>query len=372
MQKHDQVLGLIEDIYSASCDPLQWVPVAEKIQKLIGGHSVNFALESIRNPAFNHFYTNGATQSDVEYYEKNIIGKDNFNAMFETISVNTAFLTQEKWDEKSLHRCYPYEEFYESMGFAYFNASLFYHDGDKRGWLSVVRHVRDPLFTVEDLNLMQLLTPHLSRAFLINLRLFESQQIQTICMDTLEHLSAGVILLASNGSYVHSNSKGQTYLRRSDNLKQNFRVKIPDLNANQTLQKVISEVLCKKNYSENHIIKFRDNGANMAAICLPWHMSEQSYCWLGKQIGCIIFILSSEVTMTSPSVLQRFFHISRAESQVLHWLMGGISAKLLAEKLSVSEATVRFHLKNLLKIFESHSQTEMLSKVYSLLNIKVK
>ncbi|MGR5322040.1 helix-turn-helix transcriptional regulator [Vibrio alfacsensis] len=369
--KAELILDLIENIYSAACDPVQWVPMAERIQKTIGGHSVNFALENTRNPAFNHFYTNGATKSDVEYYEQNIIGKDNFNQMFDTVSVNTAFLTQNTWCEKKLHRCYPYEEFYEGMGFAYFNATLFYRDDEKRGWLSIVRNVHDPLFTMEDLNLLQLLTPHLRRAFLINMHLFETKNVQNICFDALEHLSAGVILLTNNGGYVHSNTKAQRYLRFADNMKQNFRVKLPDMQANQQLQKIISEVLYSDSYPSNYIVSFREGDAKKAVICLPWQMNEQSYCWLGQQVGCILFILSPCNVSTTPTEIQKLLDISQAESRVLHGVISGLPAKQLAERLSVSETTVRFHLKNLLKTFESHSQTEMLSKVFSLLNVDI-
>lgn len=63
------------------------------------------------------------------------------------------------------------------MGFAYFNATLFYRDDEKRGWLFIVRNIHDPVFTMEDLNLLQLLTPHLRRAFLINMHLFETKNV---------------------------------------------------------------------------------------------------------------------------------------------------------------------------------------------------
>lgn len=369
--KVELILDLIENIYSAACDPVQWVPLAERIQKTIGGHSVNFALENTKNPAFNHFYTNGATKSDVEYYEQNIIGKDNFNQIFDSVNVNTAFLTQNIWCENELHNCYPYEEFYENIGFAYFNASLFYRDGEKRGWLSIVRNIRDPLFTVEDLNLLQLLTPHLRRAFLINMHLFETKSVQDICFDSLEHLTAGVILLTRNGGYVHSNTKAQRYLRFADNMKQNFRVKLPDANANQQLQKVIAEVLYSGSYPSNYIIPFIEGDAKKAVICLPWQTNEQSYCWLGQQVGCILFVLSPCGVSTTPTEIQKLFDISQAESRVLHGVISGLPAKQLAERLSISETTVRFHLKNLLKSFESHSQTEMLSKVFALLNVDI-
>ncbi len=367
----DLVLDLIDNIYSAASDPFQWVSIAESIQKTIGGHSVNFALENTKHPAFNYFYTNGATKNDVEYYEKHIIGNDNFNQMFDSVEVNTSFLTQNVWSEKVLHCCYPYEEFYESLGFAYFNASLFYRDGEKRGWLSVVRSVRDPLFTLEDLNLMQLLTPHLQRAFLINMHLFETESSQVLSFDLLEHLSSGVILLSDGGCYVHSNTKAEKYLRLSDNMKQNYRVKLPDVRANQELQKVIAEVIHSDIYISRYIIPFSENGVKKAVICLPWKMNDQSYNWIGRKIGCILFILSPDSVFLTPTDIQNLFRVSRAESRVLLGVINGLSAKQLADELSVSEATVRFHLRNLLRVFDSHSQMEMQHKVFLLLNINV-
>lgn len=154
-------------------------------------------------------------------------------------------------------------------------------------------------------------------------------------------------------------------------MKQNLRVKIPDVQANQQLQRVIAEVLYSDLYPSNYIVPFREGDAKKAVICLLWKMNEQSYCWLGQQVGCILFILSPCNVFTTPTVIQKLFNISQAESRVLHGVMSGLPVKQLAESLSISETTVRFHLKNLLKSFESHSQTEMLSKVFSLLNVKI-
>lgn len=369
--KPEHVLGLIDDIYSAACDASQWISMAEKIQNTVGGHSVNFGLENTKSPSFNHFYTNGATKGEIHYYEKNIIGKDNFNKLFDTVDVNSAFLTQYILDEKKLHKCYPYEEFYEPMGFSYFNASLFYRDEEKRGWLSVVRSIRDPLFTIEDLKVMQFLTPHLGRAFLINMHLFENKIAKCLCLESLEHLSSGVIFLSNNGVLVHSNSKAQKYLIKTNNMKQNFCVRLPDSNANIELQKAISEILYSGKVLLGRFIPFKEDEQQQMAICLPWKMNEQSYDWLHNQVGCLLFILSSKDALRSPEQLITAFDISRAESLVLSGILNGMPASKVADELYVSEATVRFHIKNLLRKFTSHNQIEMLSKVNRLLNINI-
>lgn len=369
--KPEQVLELIEDIYSAASDPLQWIPMAEKIQSSVGGHSVNFCLEDTRNPEFRNIYSNGVGLSDIELYEKNYIGRDNFTEIYETIPASTAVLTQNIWDSTTLYQCFPYEEFYKNLGYAFFNCSLFYKDEEKRGWLSVVRSENDPVFTIADFEMMKCLTPHLKRAFLINMHLFDSKIAQQMCLGALEHLSAGVIFLSNNGQLVHSNSKAQKYLRNMNNMKQNFRVILPDHSANITLQKTIAETLYSNKVLLGRFIPFKEGGQQNMAICLPWRMNEQSYDWLNHQVGCLLFILPSNRTLGSPDRLRATFDVSRAESYVLSGIVNGLSTDQLATKLCISEATVRFHIKNLLRKFASHNQVEMLSKVNRLLNVDI-
>lgn len=369
--KHEQILALIDDIYSAASDPLQWVPMAEKIQTFIGGHSVNFGLENTQNPSFSHFYTNGATQEDIDYYENNLIGKDNINQLFDTVNINTAFLTQSFFDEKKLHQCYSYQSFYESLGFSYFNACLFYRDEEKRGWLSVVRNLNDPLFTPQDLNLLQSLTPHLRRVFLINMHLFENKLVNRLCLESLEHLTAGVILLSTNGRLVHSNSKAQKYLRDMTNMKQSFRVILPDHSANAALQKAIAETLYSNKLLLGRTIPFKEDDHQNIVICLPWKMNEQSYEWLNGQVGCLLFILPANRTLGAPERLMAAFDVSRAESVVLSGIVNGLSTQQLADQLFLSETTVRFHIRNLLRKFAAHNQIEMVSKVNQLLHIGI-
>lgn len=371
MVKSEQILALIDVIYSAASEPLQWVPVAEKVQSIIGGHSVNFCLEGTQHPEFRNIYSNGVNDSDLELYEKHYIGSDNFTEVFETIPAGTAILSQNVWDAVTLYQLHPYEEFYKKLGYTFFNCCLFYKDDEKRGWLSVVRSENDSVFTKADLDVMKCLTPHLKRAFLINMHLFDSQTARQMCLDALEHLSAGVIFLSDNGQLVHSNNKAQKYLRNMNNMKQNFPVILPDHSANVALQKAIAETLYSSKLLLGRIIPFKEDDHQNMVICLPWRMNEQAYDWLNNQVGCLLFILSSNRILGSPDRLMAVFDVSRAESLVLSGVMNGLSAEQLANKLCISETTVRFHIRNLLRKFASHNQVEMLARVNRLLNINI-
>lgn len=235
----------------------------------------------------------------------------------------------------------------------------------------MVRNLNDPLFTPQDLNLLQSLTPHLRRVFLINMHLFENKLVNRLCLESLEHLTAGVILLSTNGRLVHSNSKAQKYLRDMTNMKQSFRVILPDHSANAALQKAIAETLYSNKLLLGRTIPFKEDDHQNIVICLPWKMNEQSYEWLNGQVGCLLFILPANRTLGAPERLMAAFDVSRAESVVLSGIVNGLSTQQLADQLFLSETTVRFHIRNLLRKFAAHNQIEMVSKVNQLLHIGI-
>ncbi|MEZ9918693.1 helix-turn-helix transcriptional regulator [Vibrio breoganii] len=366
-RKTTKILELIDTIYEGACDPNQWPNIALAIQKSIGGHSVNLALEDKTNPHFQYIYTNGVAAADVQYYEQNVIGKDTIVEQLEGITPGESFLSQDIWDENALHQQYPYEEFYEPLGYSRFDACVFYNDGNRRGWLSVARSFKDKQFTLADNNVMQLIAPHLKRAFLISVNLAEAHAHQKMCLDALEQLTTGVIFFNASGQFVHCNKLAEKYLCRADNLKQNFRIKLPDSKANARLHSVIAEVLFSDTLSHSGIVPFFDRGAMMVAICLPWRMNEQSITWLNHAVSCVVFIFSSANSLPTAEQLQTLFQVSTAESYVLREVMKGHTTKQIAHTLSLSDCTIRFHIKNLLKQFEAKSQIEMLSKVFRLL-----
>lgn len=364
-----KVLTLVDAVYSAASDPSLWPSVACQIQHAIGGHSVNLVLQDTTNSHLDFVFTNGATSADLEYYTREVVKNDEFICLFDNLRTDTTILTQQLFEERSLHKMRGYDEYYEKLGYSNFVANQIYRTEDKRGWLTIARSLKDPLYTNEELQIMQSLNPHLQRAILINMQLMEAQKSKNICFDALEHLSVGVIFLSCNGHLVHSNSKAQKYLRNINNIKQNFRVILPDHSANIKLQKAIAETLYSNKVLLGRFIPFKEGDHQNMVICLPWKMNEQSYDWLNNQVGCLLFILPSNRTLGSPDKLMAAFDVSRSESHVLSGIMNGLSTEQLANKLCISQTTVRFHIKNLLRKFSSHNQIEMLSKVNRLLSI---
>ncbi|WP_027856783.1 helix-turn-helix transcriptional regulator [Marinobacterium jannaschii] len=366
-----ELLNLIDGIYAAAADPQLWPKVAGDIQHAIGGHSANLVLEDTRHPHFNYIYSNGVSAEKVAYYEQNLIGQDSLTTIYERIPAGQAVLTQNVWDEQQLHNLSIYENFYEDLGYKYFNCGLFYRDDERRGWISIARSEQDSVFSTEEHQLMQTLVPHLQRAFMINLQMMQAQQVSHIGLDSLEHLSAATLLLSSKGKVVMHNRRAEPYLCYADAKTQSLGIRIPEPQANRKLHRVILGALHSEQPGFAAMVPFSEKGIRKTVLCFPWRASGAQMDWLGQSTDCILFILSPASDLPPAQQLQTTFDLSKAEVRVLHQLMEGHSVRETAELIFVSEATVRFHIRSLLRKTDSRNQAELLSRVLRLTSVAI-
>ncbi|MBS3796346.1 helix-turn-helix transcriptional regulator [Pseudoalteromonas sp. BDTF-M6] len=362
----ERILPIIDAIYAAATDHRLWPNAALTVQKAIGGHSVNLVLENKTEHTLPFVYSNGVSLADTRYYETHIAHRDTFTEQLEQIPPGTVLLTQNYWRGEKLLNIYSYRHFYHQLGYEIFNAGLFYKDENKRGWLSVVRSAADPLFSHHELALMQNLLPHLKRAFMINSKLARARQCSDALLSSLEHVSAATILLSRHGALLKCNSRAHKYLCCSHTDKQGYRVRLPNIRDTNKLNKMIRFVL--NNTMEDAMMTFYENGVRKAVLCFPWRTTEQQMDQLKHPVGCIIFILSPLNDALPAQQLTYTFNLTKAELPVLQRLMQGDSVKQLAEHLFISEATVRFHIRSLLRKSECRNQVQLVSKAYGLIS----
>lgn len=366
----DTLVFLIEAIYSAAADPSKWPIVAELIQHAIGGHSVNLVLDNPSGGRFTCIFTNGISDQEVERYLKDIKDRDEMTGLIDRIPEGMAFASQNFFDKKKLHSLYSYDQFYENIGYTYCNVGVFYRNDNRRGWISVSRSENDALFSPDEQLLMQRLTPHLKRAFFINIQLLEAQQSSEVALDSLEHIAAAAVLLAKNGKVVQHNTRAEPYLRGGGGSIENSVIRLPDAKANHRLKEAIAAFDQGAGYHEG-VIPFVEHGVRKTALCFPWRSSQAQLDWLGIKACCIVFILTPCSSTSRTLLLQKTFDLSQAELKVLLKLMDGKLVADVASDLFVSKATVRFHIRSLLRKTKCRSQIEMISQVFNTVSMQV-
>ena len=81
------------------------------------------------------------------------------------------------------------------------------------------RHARDGLVDAETRRRVRLLVPHVRRAALIG-KVIEQKTAQAASLaDTLDGISAGMLLLTATGCIVHANAAGHAMLAKAEVLR---------------------------------------------------------------------------------------------------------------------------------------------------------
>ncbi|ANG63051.1 hypothetical protein A8C75_11585 [Marinobacterium aestuarii] len=218
---------------------------------------------------------------------------------------------------------------------------------------------------------MRTLTPHLQRAFMINVQLLEAQLTSKVALDSLEHIAAATVLLTMSGRVVQHNSRAEQYLHSLGGSTRQAVLRLPDRHANSQMHTLIEAISQDKSRKQSGIVPFIEKGVQKTALCFPWKSNNEQYDWLGCTACSIVFILSPTEDAPRVEVLKQIFCLSNAEVKVLQRLMGRMQVKETAGCLFVTEATVRFHIRNLLRKTKSRNQTEMISRVLNTVSVRV-
>ncbi len=357
----EQLSNLIDRIYAAALDSECWRQVSEEIQKSIGGHSVNFVIEDTDLKKFLYVFTNAATESDVAFYLKHIAQNDGLTELLEKVPKGQAFLSQNLLPLRQLERVSAYDRFYRRLGQTYFNAANIYHSQSVRGFISIVRSHLDTPFNQSDQQNLQLLIPHLSRALVINNTLKDKTVTIAAVENSFEHLSFAVLMLDERGKIVLCNNRARPFITNLKQLRSDYLIRLPNLNATQRLHTLIDCALHGSNHLRGGSITFFYQGEQYVVHCFPWCDRFNHINWLGTRARCIIFIVSAEYLSGSPCHWKKAFGFSQAEASIANGLICGNTVKELADKLFVAESTVRFHVKNILKKTETKSQIAAVS-----------
>jgi DNA-binding CsgD family transcriptional regulator len=215
--------------------------------------------------------------------------------------------------------------------------------------LAFVRRQRDGIVDDEVRRRMRLIVPHIRRAILIA-RVIELKSAEAATFaDTLDGLSAGMLLVNANGAIVHANTAAHAMLAEGDPLRASEgRLVACDAEANRLLHDVFS--LADKGDAAVGIkgiavpLPARD-GESYVAHVLPLTSGARQRAGVAYTAAAALFVHKAALqTPSPPEVIARHYRLTPAELRVLLAIVevGGVPE--VAQALGVAETTVKTHL----------------------------
>lgn len=343
---------LIDRIYACVLQPGGWPAVL----KLISSSGVNAGSSIVvydrwgnaRNLLFEH----GADQSHLRVYFEKLAstklmpgGKPHLRALGDVTT-----LTMLCGERETLEHDF-YLRWIKPSGFRDMIGVLVLKSGRRLAWFSVARTEIQARYRDEDVQFMDLLSPHICRAFTMA-DIFDLQAIRIEQLEqTVDALSTGVFLADRRG-VTYMNRSAQRLLARGGVLKlQNNRLTTTRSRAGDMLSQAVAASLdgVAPPKIGSHMVAIPENdGGGLLASVLPlrWRDGETPLARMSGSTAIFIQDTSQAPTVAG-AAFAKLYGLTPSELRISLEIAHGHNAQEIADLLGVSINTVKTHMKHL-------------------------
>ena len=368
MTETEQLSQLIGDIYDAALNSALWPPALEKVYSFVGGCAAGLHVFDTARRTGSVFYEVGTEPGYSQLYFSKYASFDPTGAVLHVLDVGEV-------TSHSLH--IPQAEFIESR---------FYKEWIKpQGWVDnvmvtldktatshaghmVFRHERDGLADEPARQRMRLIVPHMRRAVLIgNVIDLKATEAATFA-DTLDGLSAGMLLVDARGRIVHANARGHALLAEGAVLgAAGGKLATSDPNADQALHDVFlaagsgDAAVGTKGIA---VPLMSREGERYVAHVLPLTSGARRQAGRSHAAVAALFVRKAALeTPSLPEVIAKTFKLTPSELRVLLGIVEVGGTPETAEALGIAETTVKTHLRRLYAKTGTSRQAELVKLV---------
>ena len=220
MQEGEQLSQLIGDIYDAALDPAQWSAALRKSRAFVGGSSAAlYSKNAVRKTGKNVFPRGRDRREFRQLYIEKYAKLDPFSTAHFFAEIEQPIATADVMPYEEFLATRFYKEWVRPQGLVDNVTAALDKSSTSAVLFTIFRHERDGLVDDEARDRMRLIIPHIRRAVLIG-RVIHLQTAQAATFaDTLDGISAGMLLVDARGGIVHANASGHAMLAEGSVLR---------------------------------------------------------------------------------------------------------------------------------------------------------
>jgi DNA-binding CsgD family transcriptional regulator len=219
-----------------------------------------------------------------------------------------------------------------------------------------------------DFELLDLLVPHLARAYLIHCRFGAARHERQALREVMDRLPSGVILLDKDSRAVLTNRSADQILALEDGIRLDRgrpRLALPQ--QDRAFQLLVAEAVqtsAQRGHSYGRTLSVvRPSGRRSFAIMVGPLLAPPPGTNLGEAVA-ILFVADPEGSQISTTeVLEGLYDLTPAEAELLRLLAEGHSLEEVADRRGVTINTARSQLKQVFAKTDTRRQGELVRLV---------
>lgn len=361
--------NLIGDIYDVVLKPTSWPCVLEGCSEFLPGHAAALFAKGLGGKAGDLYFDDGNIDAAYrESYFSTYVKIDPFGVAQYLAEVGKPVVASDCMPLSEFAETVFYKEWAQPQGLVDFVSVKLESSLDKATSFGVFRHERHGAIDDAARRRMNLLVPHIRRAVSIS-RLAEFKALEGAALaDTLDAISAAMILVDAAGRVTHVNAAGQAMLSDRDMIELvSGRLFATNRSVNRSLYDMLEATdggdaaVGTKGVAVSMATR---TGQQHIAHVLPLTSGARKKAGIEYSACAAIFIRKVELEPPSaPKIMAQLYGLTPSELRVLLAVFENGGIEDIANVLGVSVPTVKTHLRRLFDKTGTRRQADLVKLV---------
>lgn len=357
--------GLIDLVYDAALDSSLWPTVLERVSDVVGGGATALLYQNQRSMRGFGLTTRLDPSALSAYYGEfrgaNPLTMHNLRAI-QSGDRNLGTITdRDVLSKERFVRTDYYGAFARPNGMHSALMLGLTLNNENLATFNVMRpHTRNE-FDKAELEMGELIRPHLSRAFCLTQRLSDLQQTNRALGEFIDRSPHGLFLIDNSGVVQQANRAGEKMLREGNGLRlSEGHLGAQSGEVTRTLQKMIwrASEPGDGRVGGSMTIARPDHALPLSVIVAPVNRENASLFSTGP--AAIVCVSDPDSDNAPPAEhLREMFGLTPAEARVALELLEGHDTRAIAQRLKLSFNTVRVHLARIMDKTHTTRQAEL-------------
>ena len=368
---------LVGHIYEAALDPAHWDEFLTILERIYPGSRVTlFGHENGRPSEAMTFYKNFGAD-DLKAYVDHYVTNSPYIERGRSLPVGQPTHYEAFVDERLLKSTEHYHDYVRPRRLGYWGTGVVVERNPRRATaLSLADHENDPDRRASQLRLIDLLTPHLIRAFRLHRTVAAQQASGNAAKLAFDHWAHPVLVLDSCARLVVMNQAAETLLGRRDGL---CLTRAGQLRSTDEAKTTALEVAVRKCATTSispdtrcadldRIALPRPSGGSPLRVMispLPFLGGDPTSGFATGRVLLVIFD-PDNIRRTPVDWIARQFGLTPSEQRLTEAIINGVPLVEAAEQLGIRLSTARTRLKTIQTKTQCHRQVDLVRLALSL------
>lgn len=362
----EQMNSLVRQIHAAAGQENQWHSTLSNIREFFASVSVTLARHQFTSGQAKVDYLVPADQNRVSQYCNQFSVRNPWFLSSTEYTPGRVMTGEELVSKGELIKSDFYRQYLKSYGLHHRLCGVISCDLDWVSFIALHRASNQPGFDKIDVSRMHQILDHLTIALTLHWQLLRAKGIAQMFWSVIDHFNGAAFLVEQDGTVVHQNQKADEVLEQNGGLKLHENKILATTKTDiRALQKAFEELDNPDKAphpDEGRIVRLTDPALTHQLIITLRQIGSIYSIQSGIYKKLLILTVKSPFGSLAPHhcSFPNLYKLTPAQERLSALIFSGSTISEIAQRLHLSDNTIKSHLKQIYLKTGTHSQVELL------------